>query len=31
MVVLPGEGHYYFYSNPAATNRAIRDFLAASG
>jgi len=31
MIVLPGEGHYYFYSNPAATNRAIRDFLAASG
>jgi pimeloyl-ACP methyl ester carboxylesterase len=31
MILLPGEGHYYFYSNPAATNRAIRDFLAASG
>ena len=30
-IVLPGEGHYYFYSNPAATNRTIRDFLAASG
>jgi pimeloyl-ACP methyl ester carboxylesterase len=31
LIVLPGEGHYYFYSNPVATNRAIRDFLAASG
>jgi pimeloyl-ACP methyl ester carboxylesterase len=30
-VLLPGQGHYYLYSNPAAMNRAIRDFLAASG
>lgn len=30
-VVLPGQGHYYLYSNPAAMNGAIRDFLAASG
>jgi pimeloyl-ACP methyl ester carboxylesterase len=30
-VLLPGQGHYYLYSDPVAMNRAIRDFLAASG
>jgi pimeloyl-ACP methyl ester carboxylesterase len=30
-VVLPGQGHYYLYSDPGAMNRAVRDFLAASG
>jgi pimeloyl-ACP methyl ester carboxylesterase len=28
LVVLPGQGHYYYYSDPAATHRAIRAFLA---
>jgi pimeloyl-ACP methyl ester carboxylesterase len=30
-VLLGGQGHYYPYSDPVAFNRAIRDFLAASG
>jgi pimeloyl-ACP methyl ester carboxylesterase len=30
-VLLGGQGHYYLYSDPVAFNRAIRDFLAASG
>lgn len=27
LVVLPGEGHNYFFSSPEATNKLIRDFL----
>jgi 3-oxoadipate enol-lactonase len=27
LVVLPGEGHNYFFSAPEATNKLIRDFL----
>ena len=30
-VLLPGQGHYYLYSDPVAMHREIRDFLAASG
>jgi pimeloyl-ACP methyl ester carboxylesterase len=29
LVVLPGQGHYYYYSDPQATNAAIRNFIAA--
>jgi pimeloyl-ACP methyl ester carboxylesterase len=31
LVVLPGQGHHYYFSDPVGTNRAIRDFLSASG
>jgi pimeloyl-ACP methyl ester carboxylesterase len=30
MVVIPGQGHYYPFVDPASTHKAIRDFLAAS-
>lgn len=29
LVVLPGEGHHYLATNPAAAHKAIRQFLAA--
>lgn len=31
LVVLEGQGHYYFYSAPEETNRAIREFLVQTG
>ncbi|MGZ8533443.1 MAG: alpha/beta fold hydrolase, partial [Candidatus Binatia bacterium] len=27
LVVLPGEGHHYLATNPAAAHKAIRDFI----
>jgi 3-oxoadipate enol-lactonase len=30
LVVLPGQGHYYYYSAPAEMNGAIRAFMAES-
>jgi len=30
LVVLPGERHSYFFANPAAAHRAIREFLKSS-
>lgn len=26
LVVLPHQGHYYYFSDPVDTNRAIREF-----
>lgn len=29
LVILSGQGHYYYYSDPQTTNRTIREFLGA--
>ncbi|HLH96278.1 MAG TPA: alpha/beta hydrolase [Xanthobacteraceae bacterium] len=31
LAVIPNQGHYYLYADPATTHRVIREFLAAKG